>query len=279
MNAIHSLRHAASSIATAAAILFSTIGAVDADVVSGFLNDPGNAALIASDGYQNLEAARFGNDDEIVRNVAVYELTVVAGGNMAFVSSGNASGGAEPYFSLFSGTGIAATFVGSNLFDPLVDFNFLAPLGPGQYLFSIGVWLNMSFAENNPDSDPTIGDGFTALGDPTRLGDTFYDVDVSSNDGATFRIAPATGLIGPPHPAPEPATVLLVFAALLVLANVPRGTRTARAAALHAAAYRSRRDVAELLILNGAKVNASSVNGFTPIHKALERIASLRQLG
>lgn len=231
MNANHRLRHAAWSIATAATLMFSGMSTAKAEVISGYLNDSSNTALIASDGYQNLQAARFGNDDEVARNVAVYELTVVTGGNMAFVSSGNASGGAEPYFSLFSGTGIAATFVGSNLFDPLVDFNFLAPLGPGQYLFSIGVWLNMSFAENNPDSDPTIGDGFTALGDPTRLGNTFYDVDVSSNDGATFRIAPATGLIGPPHPAPEPATLLLVFAALLVLANGPRGTRTAHAAA------------------------------------------------
>jgi len=44
--------------------------------------------------------------------------------------------------------------------------------------------------------------------------------------------------------------------------------------ALHAAAYQSHRGVAELLLLNGAQVNARSTRGWTPLGKAMERLAT-----
>jgi PEP-CTERM motif len=181
-----------------------------ATVISGFFNDAANPALIASDGYGDLQAARFGSDDLVVRNVAVYSLVVLTPGTFEFASSGFALGGAEPYFSLFAGTGLGATFLGSNFFDPAIDFDDAFSLAAGSYLVAVGVWVNESFAENNPDADPTIGDGFTALGDPTLLGSSLYQVGITSDDGGTFSIAPAPGLVTPPALVPEPATWSLV---------------------------------------------------------------------
>jgi hypothetical protein len=186
-----------------------------ATVISGFFNDAANPALIASDGYGDLQSPRFGSDDLVVRNVAVYSLTVLNGGTIDFASSGYAMGGAEPYFSLFAGNGVGATFLGSNFFDPAIDFDDAFALASGSYLFAVGVWVNESFAENNPDATPTLGDGFTALGDPTLLGNGFYRIDVTSDDGGTFAIAPAPVLTAPPA-VPEPATGLLVAFGLTV---------------------------------------------------------------
>jgi hypothetical protein len=194
-------------------ILVSNIASLpvaSATVISGFFNDAANPALIASDGYGDLRAARFGSDDLVVRNVAVYSLVVLTPGTIDFASSGFSLGGAEPYFSLFAGNGLGATFFGSNFFDPAIDFDDQFSLAAGTYLIAVGVWVNESFAENNPDADPTIGDGFTALGDPTLLGNAFYQIDITSDDGGTFRIAPAPGLVTPPAVVPEPATWLLV---------------------------------------------------------------------
>ena len=209
------LRLAAAAVA-AASSLFLTVGSAAAAPVSGYLNDPTNTALVGSDGYQDLQAPRFGDDGEIARNVAVYELTVGTGGTVAFASSGWFAGGAEPYFTLFAGTGTAATFVDSNgLSDPFnIDFSLMESLAAGTYMFTLGVWSNMSFAENNPDADPTLGDAFTALGDPNRLGNYYYELGISSNDGATFNIAPATGII---TAVPEPSSWLLIGFGLLAL--------------------------------------------------------------
>jgi hypothetical protein len=37
-------------------------------------------------------------------------------------------------------------------------------LPAGNYLLALGTFANMAFAENNPDADPTLGDGFIGLG-------------------------------------------------------------------------------------------------------------------
>ena len=178
--------------------------------LSGFLNDSTNTALIASDGYQDFQAARFANIDEIARNVAVYTFAVTTGGTFTFDSVWFVAGGAEPYFSLFVGSGTAATFLDSNFFDPNIDFSLSRALAAGDYMLALGVWANMSFAENNPDGDPTLGDAFTALGDPSRLGSAYYELKISSDDGAGSAapggIAPGPG----PTPVPEPSTLWLL---------------------------------------------------------------------
>jgi len=56
-----------------------------------------------------------------------------------------------------------ATFLDSNYFDPNIDFSLTRALPAGTYMLALGVWVNMSFAENNPDAVPSLGDGFTAL--------------------------------------------------------------------------------------------------------------------
>jgi hypothetical protein len=66
---------------------------------------------------------------------------------------------------------------------------------------ALGVWFNMSFSENNPDADPTLGDGFIGLGGPDLLGTDYYELRV-------------TGEVGP---APEPSTLLLLAGSLLGL--------------------------------------------------------------
>ena len=186
--------------------------------VSGYFNDAANPALAASDGYLDLRAARFGDDDEIARNVALYELTVTTAGLLSFDSAGWAAGGAEPYFTLFEGSGVMATFLDSNYFDPNIDFSLTRALPAGTYMLALGVWMNMSFAENNPDAVPSLGDGFTALGDPTRLGTYYYELAVSSDDGIFEDPVPSGDLRN--TPAPEPSGLLLMaVGALGVLAR------------------------------------------------------------
>jgi len=208
--------------------LFLCAGNASATTVSGYLDDSTNTALVGSDGDQDLQAARFGDDGKIARNVAVYELTVSNAGTVSFVSSGYLHGGAEPYFTLFQGSGTGATFLGSNLSDFNIDFSLPYSLNAGSYMFAIGVWMNMSFAENNPDADPTLGDGFTALGDLGRLRSYYYELDIASADGGVFTINPATGIITPPQPVPEPSTWLLMGFGLLALGVARRQRRYVR---------------------------------------------------
>jgi hypothetical protein len=182
----------------------------DTFTLSGYLDDAANTALVASDGYMDLKPARFGSDDEIARNVALYELNVTTGGTFSFASFGYAALGAEPYFTLFAGSGLLATLVDSSgLSDPLnVDFSFSRALGPGVYTLALGLWLNMSFAENNPDGDPSLGDAFTALGVPGLLGNYYYELEVASDDGEFDDPVPAGDIRN--EPIPEPSMLLLL---------------------------------------------------------------------
>lgn len=195
--------------------------------LSGYFNDPANAALFASDGYLDIQAARFAGDDEIAKNVAIYTMTVSTPGTFTFDSLGFAALGAEPYFTIFEGAGGDAAFLDSNFFDPQIDFSLSRALTAGTYMLAVGVWPNMSFAENNPDGTPTLSDGFTALGDPNRLGNYYYALNVASDDGA-FDAVPATDLGGGgTNPVPEPSTLLLLGSGLGLLARRQTTRRSA----------------------------------------------------
>jgi hypothetical protein len=175
-----------------------------AAVYSGFLNDPGNTALV----YSDLGPPLFGDDFEIANNVALHTFSVAALDTYSFDSNGFVAGGVDPYFTLFAGTGPAATFLASNFdqaFSTGGDFLISLALAPGDYTIALGAFANMSFAENNPDADPSLGDGFTFLGGPAFLGNYYYEIEVE----------PGT----PPDPpsVPEPATWLMLGMGLLGL--------------------------------------------------------------
>lgn len=201
------MRRVSFSVALAVALLAcSSAARASSFTISGYLDDAANVALVASDGYGDLQGPRFGSAEEIARNVAIYQLTVTTGGAFQFTSSGWAAGGAEPYFTIFAGSGGSSTFLASNYFDPSIDFSFTQNLAAGTYMLALGVWANESFAENNPDADPSLGDGFTALGDPGRLGTAYYEVSISSDDGESDEPVPGGGKV----PVPEPSTLALM---------------------------------------------------------------------
>ncbi|MBS0353107.1 MAG: DVUA0089 family protein [Proteobacteria bacterium] len=160
---------------------------------SGQLNDPGNAALAGSD----LGAPQFSTDAAIANNVALYTFNVATSGTVSFTSLGFAGGGVDPYFSLFSGSGNAAGFFGSNYvqaFSTGGDFALSFALTPGDYTVALGSFANMSIAENTGVG--TLGDGFSSLGQPGALGSTFYRLNVGIPDRF--------------NGAPEPGTLLLL---------------------------------------------------------------------
>lgn len=175
---------------------------------SGYVNDATNPALVHSD----LGAPLFADDWEIANNVALHTFSVAAPGSYNFDSNGFAAGGIDPYFTLFSGTGPTATFLASNYdqaFSTGGDFLINLALAAGDYTIALGTFANMSLAENNPDADPSLGDGFTFLGGPGFLGNYYYELSLD---------------IGEPPPVPEPGSLLLLLTGLAMV-----GTRRRRA--------------------------------------------------
>jgi hypothetical protein len=174
-------------------VLMAGVAQAGTITLSGYLNDSLNLSLIGS----NLGPALFGDDWEIANNVAIYQFTIPVAGSVSFLSLGFASGGIDPYFTLFGGTG---TFLGSNFdqafFSTGGDFDLSFNLAAGSYTAAIGVFANMSFAENYGSG--TLGDGFTSLGVPYYLRNYYYEVEVTY----------------PSAEVPEPATWLLVLLGL-----------------------------------------------------------------
>jgi hypothetical protein len=180
---------------------------------SGALDDPGNAALVASD----LGPAQFTDDLATANNVALHGFSVALAGNARIASTGFAAGGIDPYVTLFSGSDRAtATFVASNADNATTggggDFVLDILLAPGAYTLAIGVFQNMSFAEN---SGGVLADGFIGLGGPLYFGDGRYAVGITLPDGGTV---------------PEPGAAGLVLAALLAAAAAGRRARNQRRA-------------------------------------------------
>ena len=181
--------------------LASCATAATAVTFSGRLDDPANAALVAS----NMGPAQFATLGDVANNLALYDLLVAVGGPVTVQSTGFGTGGVDPYFTLFSGTGGTATFLDSNFTQTFAtggDFNYVATLAAGSYTLALGAFANQSFAENLGNG--TLADGFTALGTPGVLGDTGYRLVVTTQ-------------------VPElPATALLVLGLLALRWRVGR---------------------------------------------------------
>lgn len=158
---------------------------------TGRLDDPGNAALVASD----LGPALFGDDFEVANNVALHAFTLSTAGQVDFESLGFAAGGIDPYFTLFSGHGNGATFVASN-FDHAVtvggDFLLSLALAAGDYTIAMSVFENMSFAENQGTG--SLGDGFIGLGGPSFLGSSFYELRITTDRDTPIPLPSASAL-------------------------------------------------------------------------------------
>ena len=159
---------------------------------SGRLDDPTNKALLSSD----LSAAVFSGSQAVANNVAIYEFDLTQAGRVQFDSQGYALGGLTPYFSLFNGKGLSGSFVDSNYFTTGADFHLSENLAAGHYTVALGSNQNLSFAENYGSG--TLADGFTALGDPSQLGNSSYRFTVST-------------------PVPEPTTLTLAVLGLAFL--------------------------------------------------------------
>jgi hypothetical protein len=147
---------------------------------SGNLGDPTNGALIGSDSG----GPSFTDANAEANNVALYNLVVPVTETVSIVSTSFAAGGTDPYLTLFQGSGGTATFFDSNYnqaFSTGGDLDYSATLTKGSYEVALGVFANLSFAENFGSG--TLADGFTGLGDPGSLGDGSYAVQVSLGSG------------------------------------------------------------------------------------------------
>ena len=221
------MKHSILAAMAVAGLIGAPVQAADI-VISGFLNDAGNGALVGSD----LGPALFADDFDISNNVALYDLVLPAAASVRFDSNGRDAGGVDPYFTLFAGSGPGATFLQSNYdqaFSTGGDFDETYALGAGSYTIAMGAFANMSFAENLGVG--TLADGFIGLGQPDFLGNYYYELGVTY--GEVVDVA-------------EPSALLMAALGLLALGASRRrpalqqvasaGTRASRAPAPASAA-------------------------------------------
>ena len=181
-------------VALCGTLMIAASATASAQTYAGRFDDPGNAALVSSD----LNLASFVDEFAVANNVAIYDLVVGTAGTVSIQSTGFGEGGADPYFTLFQGSDGTATFLDSNYlqaFSTGGDFSYSALLAAGEYKIALGVFANMSFAENLGSG--TLADGFIGLGVPGSLGDGHYRLVVTT-------------------PVPEPSTWILLAIGLVV---------------------------------------------------------------
>jgi hypothetical protein len=174
------MQHALRNATLLASLLLAVCGAASAATYSGNFGDASNTALVGSD----LGAASFTDAYAIANNVALYNLVVNTAETVEIQSTAFASGGADPYFSLFQGSGGSAVFLASNYdqaFSTGGDFDYSGLLTAGHYEIALGVSANESFAENYGTG--TLADGFIGLGDPGSLGNGSYAIQVTMKSG------------------------------------------------------------------------------------------------
>jgi hypothetical protein len=170
--------------------------------VSGYLNDPANLYLIGSDLWADANtppAPSFTDDYAVANNVALYLISFAAPSTVSFVTHGFLAEGIDPYFTIFSGGDGTATFLDSNYvqaFSTGGDISQTMNLAAGSYFVALGVFANMSFAENLGGG--TLQDGFTGLGGPVFMGSTYYELDITDRTpGSTDTPEPGAWICGP----------------------------------------------------------------------------------
>jgi hypothetical protein len=139
-------------------------------------------------------------------------ITYSYGGGTSLTGPSVASGGLEPYLSLFDASGnfLASTLFGTtcptgantydgNCYDVSLDGGTLAA---GTYYIALTAYQNMSFAENHGVGN--LSDGFTGVGNLAFDEDLHYAYDVI--------LTPESST--PPSPVPEPNFNILVGTAL-----------------------------------------------------------------
>jgi len=181
-------------------------------------------AIIGFQAYADTVSYVGSLDPSDPNSVALFSVTLAApsglniqtwgyGGGINAAGDAIAAGGFDPYVSLFAGSGDSATFLASNddglcppgngsvaCHDSTLTLDNLAA---GSYTVALTVFGNSSFAENFGAG--SLGDGFIGLADYfdaasgiTRTAD--YAIDITTN-----------------APVPEPATLLLLAPALLLV--------------------------------------------------------------
>jgi len=193
-------------------LALAATGLAQAAVVtlSGRLDDATNLALVGSFGEPPVFTA---DPLDSMQNVALHSFSLAANQTVRFESLGYAAGGIDPYVSLFLGTGDQATFLRSFAGATTGDFDETESLVPGDYTVAIGLYSNMSFAENSGVG--TLGDGFTGLGG-SDFGNGYYELVLTTSDV---------------NPVPEPGSLYLVLgaAAAAALARRNLSRRSSRA--------------------------------------------------
>jgi hypothetical protein len=191
------------SLAAAAPVAMAATASASTTVYSGNLGDTANGALVS--GANGAAYGSAPDPADVANNVALYTFDVTLAGTVSIASTSFAGGGIDPYFTLFTGSGPAATFLDSNYNQAVLgaggDFSWSGTLAAGTYEIALGTTENISFAEQYPTLY-TLGDGFIGFGIDGAQGNGDY----------------ALTLTTPTPPVPEPAPAALLGLGLAGLA-------------------------------------------------------------